>query len=192
MYPKRPESNAPQHLMSPVWNSAHTCSSPAITWAAPAEIVQSLSQPSLSTMLASSHSSGASTSPLPHSKTTHSSLMQVKPSAHAPSSHTQFSSPGSQSGPVVELSPPLLVLPPSLLELMPPLPAVVPSAVVSSGVVAVPVVVPVLEPSVLSPAEPMPPLLGVQAASAKQARNRVLELSIVVEDTKARRWTHRR
>jgi ribosome-associated protein len=84
---------------------------------------------------------------------------------------TQPSSPGVQTGPVLELS--LLLL---LLLLLPSaVPAVVPS-VESSVVGTGPVEVPVLEPSVS--VSPMPPLLGVQATSAKQAKNRLSKLRI--------------
>jgi ribosome-associated protein len=94
---------------------------------------------------------------------------------HSPSSHAQPSSPGVQTGPVL-LSAPLLLELLELLELPSPLPAVVPS-VESSVVGPGPVEVPLLEPSVAS-VPPIPPLLGVQATSTKQAKNRVSKLLI--------------
>src|SRR5262245_35096946 len=132
--------------MSPVWNTTQACSSPAITWAAPAETVQSLSQPSLSTVLASSHSSPSSRSPLPHSITTHMSSRHTRPSSHAPSAQVQFSSPGVQLGPVLELSTtPLLVPSSPVLDVPSPLPGVVVSAEVSGGGAVVELLLPLSE-----------------------------------------------
>lgn len=78
---------------------------------------------------------------------------------------------------MLELSTAPLLLP-LLLELPSPVPAVVPSAVVST-VVGVPVVLPLPELSEPSVAEPTPTSLGVQAASAKQAKKRVSKLRII-------------
>ena len=101
------------------------------------------------------------------------SSTHARPSLQTPSLQAQSSSPGGQAGPVVELSLLLLLL---LLLVPSAVPAVVPSeesSVVGTG----PVEVPVLELS--EPGSvPMPPSLGLQATSAKQAKNRLSKLRI--------------
>ncbi|MCX4242724.1 hypothetical protein [Paraliomyxa miuraensis] len=82
------------------------------------------------------------------------------------SSHAQPSSPGGQPGPVLLLlsTTPLLLS----LEVASLLPAVVSTAVVSIAVGSGPVELE-LDPS-LSSVVPIPPVLGLHAATAKQAK----------------------